>query len=285
MAYKTPREVFDCTVSNGLAKTTQSGNSFIGMTFLAGAYIAIGAFLAVRVGGALPVEVWGSMGKLLFAVVFPIGLMLVVVCGADLFTGNCMTLAASFCDKKISAFQTIRGGVYSWCGNFVGALFVAYCLAYLSSLVFETVTVNGEASMPWAAYMVQLTNTKCHLGFMEAFWRGVGCNWLVCLAVYAATAAEDITGKIIALWIPTTAFVSLSMEHCIANMFFVPLGIFIGNDQRYVEMSASAGHPALNTSWAEFFSQNLLPVTLGNIAGGAILVAAVYAFIYKGKRA
>lgn len=281
MSSNTPQEIFNHTVNNGVTKCACTARASIGMTFLAGAYIAIGAFLAVRVGGALPFEIWGSLGKLLFAVVFPIGLMLVLLCGADLFTGNCMTLTASCCNRKITLQQTIKGGILSWCGNFVGALFVAYCIAYISGLIFDTATANGQKTMPWAGFLVNLTNAKCHLGFSEAFWRGVGCNWLVCIAVYAATAAKDVTGKIIALWIPTTAFVALGMEHCIANMFFVPLGIFTGTDARYIDMANIPGHPALNTTWNEFLIDNLIPVTLGNIAGGAILVAGIYAFIYS----
>lgn len=282
MSCQTPREIFDSTVTSGIAKNACGPRARLGLTMLAGAYIAIGAFLAIRVGGALPFEVWGSMGKFLFAVVFPIGLMLVLLCGADLFTGNCMTLTASCCRSKITPLATLKGWVWSWCGNFIGALFVAWCIAYLSGLIFDTVSADGQKTMPWASYAVNLANAKCHLAFAEAFWRGVGCNWLVCLAVYAATAAKDVTGKIIALWIPTTAFVALGMEHCVANMFFVPLGIMTGTDPRYLALD---GAPALQTGWTEFLVDNMIPVTLGNIAGGAVLVAGAYAFIYGNKRA
>ena len=191
-----------------------------------------------------------------------------------------MSLAAAGYRKNISIVAACKSGIYSWGGNFVGALFVAYFMAYSSGIIFETINFAGQSTMPWANSIVSIANSKCTLSFGDAFWRAVGCNWLVCLAVYAASAAEDITGKIIALWFPTMAFVAMGMEHCIANMFFVPLGILTGTDQRYLAMS---GAVPLHATWETFFMNNLLPVTLGNILGGAILVAGIYAIIYKEK--
>ena len=137
--------------------------------------------------------------------------------------------------------------------------------------------------MPWASAAVGIANSKCALTFGEAFWRAVGCNWMVCIAVYAAAAAEDISGKILALWFPTMAFVAMGMEHCVANMFFVPLGLWTGSDPRYLEMVQAGLATPLTTSWGSFFINNLIPVTLGNIAGGAILVAGIYAIIQKNQ--
>jgi len=280
MTFKTPSLLLDTIVGGGAGRTKQSFAATCGLTFLAGAYIALGGFLAIRCGAFLPVSVWGSMAKFVFAAVFPLGLMLVIVCGADLFTGNCMSLAAAFYRKNISIGAVCKSGIYSWLGNFVGALFVAYFMAYSSSLIFETMNFAGQSTMPWANSIVSIANSKCALGFGDAFWRAVGCNWLVCLAVYAATAADSISGKIMALWFPTMAFVAMGMEHCIANMFFVPLGILTGSDPRYMAIS---GAVPLHATWGSFFVSNLLPVTLGNILGGAILVAGIYASIYKEK--
>lgn len=284
MAYKPPGELPSIMVGMGQGKAHQSLVPRIVMTFLAGAYIALGGFLAVRLGAGYDYGQWGAFGKMIFASVFPVGLLLVVVCGGDLFTGNCMTLSAATGKKKISLGLGLYSGIFSWLGNFVGALFVAYALAYASGLIFDTATVGGEKTMPWAESIVKIANTKCHLPFWEAFWRGVGCNWCVCIAVYAAAAAEDIGGKFIALWFPVMAFVALSMEHCVANMFFIPLGLFTGADARYLAAVEAGKLPALTADWGSFMVDNLIPVTLGNFVGGAVLVAFAYLFAF-GKKA
>lgn len=275
------RALLVTAAEGGIGRTRQSLLQTAALTFLAGAYIALGGFLAVRCGLALPWEVWGSMGKFIFAAVFPLGLMLVVVCGADLFTGNCMTLAAARLQKEISIKDSFLSGLFAWLGNFAGALFVAVCMVWATGLIFDKApAVAGMSSMPWADALVKLANAKTSLGFMEAFWRAVGCNWLVCLAVYAAYAAKEVAGKILALWFPTMAFVALGMEHCIANMFFIPAAILTGTDPRYSALVEAGQAAPLTASWSSFFVDNLIPVTLGNIAGGTILVALLYTFVH-----
>lgn len=275
-----PVEILAKSVAGGIARTQQRPLSTFGLTVLAGAYIALGGFLAIRCGMALPWDVWGTFGKFVFAAVFPVGLMLVVLCGADLFTGNCMTLASAIYQKDISGKQALLSGVWAWVGNFIGALFVAYCMVYASGLIFDTVTQGGRATMPWANGLVALANSKTHLSFDAAFWRAVGCNWLVCLAVYASYAVKDGAGKIMALWFPTMAFVAMGMEHCVANMFFVPAAIFAGTDPRYLALVESGDAVALTATWSNFFVDNLIPVTLGNIVGGAVMVAGIYTLIH-----
>lgn len=284
MSCKSHLEIFTATINGGESKTKQSPFSALMLTMLAGAYIAIGAFLALKAGAGFPYENWGALGKLLFGAVFPLGLMLVLICGADLFTGNCMSLGSAAYVRRISGIAALKHGIFSWTGNFLGALFVAYFIAYQSGLIFETVTVGGEKTMPWASSIVQIANTKGHLAFGEAFWRGVGCNWLVCLAVYAATASDTVSGKILALWVPTMAFVALGMEHCIANMFFIPLGMLTGTHPLYMELVAAGHASSLSTGLSDFFVGNLIPVTLGNIAGGSLLVAGVYTWAHHRKK-
>ncbi len=264
-------------VNGGISRTRQRPVLTAALTFLAGAYIALGGFLAVRCGLALPWEIWGSMSKFIFAAVFPLGLMLVVLCGADLFTGNCMTLAAARYQKDISIPLAFASGVWAWIGNFAGALFVAVAIVWASRLIFETAPgADGTLVMPWANSLVKLANAKTSLGFWEAFWRAVGCNWLVCIAVYASYAVKDGAGKIFALWFPTMAFVAMGMEHCIANMFFIPAAMLTGTDAAYLALVSSGHATALTATWQSFFIDNLVPVTLGNIAGGAIMVAGLY---------
>lgn len=275
------RALLATAAEGGIGRTRQSALATAALTFLAGAYIALGGFLAVRCGLALPWEVWGSMSKFIFAAVFPLGLMLVVICGADLFTGNCMTLAAGGMQNEVSWGAALRSGVYAWVGNFAGALFVAVSMVWATGLIFDKApAVASMSAMPWAEALVKLANTKTSLGFMEAFWRAVGCNWLVCLAVYAAYAAKEVAGKILALWFPTMAFVALGMEHCVANMFFIPAAILTGTDPRYTALVAAGDAAPLTATWSGFFIDNLIPVTLGNIAGGAILVAVAYTLVH-----
>jgi formate/nitrite transporter len=272
MTTLTSREILDATVQMGLSKAGQSPGARCANTFLAGAYIALGGFLAIRVGLALPWETFGSLGKFVYGAVFPIGLMLVILCGADLFTGNCMTLTTARVRSGLTVKDSFVTGLSSWVGNFAGALFVAYFMAYATGLIFESV----QGSMPWAEAAVKLANGKSSLSFGEAFLRAVGCNWLVCLAVYAAAASREAVGKIVALWFPTMAFVALGFEHCVANMFFIPLGILTGSDPRYAALAEAGKAAALTADWTSFFVNNLLPVTLGNIAGGAVLVGMLY---------
>jgi len=131
---------------------------------------------------------------------------------------------------------------------------------------------------------VTVANTKCGLDFATAFFRGVGCNWLVCLAIWMAISADDIVSKIIAIWFPIMAFVAIGFEHNVANMFFIPLGIFVANNPTIAPNLATANIATTNlvgsAGWYNFFITNLIPVTLGNIVGAALFVAAVYWYVY-----
>lgn len=272
MAVLNSAEILEATVKMGVSKASQNAVSRFANTFLAGAYIAIGGFLAVRVGLPMSWEMYGPLGKFMFGAVFPVGLMLVLICGGDLFTGNCMTLTTAMYRSKVSAWSSFYTGVTSWLGNFLGALFVAYILAFSTGVIFES--VNG--TMPWAEAIVKLANGKTSLNFEEAFFRGIGCNWLVCLAVYAALSSQETVGKIFALWLPTMTFVSLGFEHCVANMFFIPLGIFVGGSDAYLSLVEAGKALPLTADWSSFFIDNLIPVTIGNILGGSVLVGMLY---------
>jgi len=216
-----------------------------------GAYIALGGLLALSVGGACPglAAAHPGLAKLLFAVVgLPAGLTMVLVTGAELFTGNVALCGAAALGGKATWAAVARNWVLSYAGNFAGALAVV-------ALVAAAGTLTG----PSAAAAVALASTKTRLAFWPAFWRGVGCNWLVCLAVWMATASRDFGGKAGAAFIAVPAFVVMGFEHSVANMFFIPMGMVAG---------APVGVAAL-------LLRNLLPVTLGNVVGGLVLVAAL----------
>jgi formate/nitrite transporter len=197
--------------------------------------------------------------------------MLVVIAGSELFTGNCMFAPISVLNGEASFKGLMKNWTLVYVGNFLGSIFVAYFLAYQCGF-FD--------SMPWAGWAATVANAKCGLDFTTAFLRGIGCNWLVCLAVWLAISSEDIISKIFSCWFPIMAFVTIGFEHSVANMFFIPLGIFAANDPSVATNLAAANVATANLSWYNFFITNLIPVTLGNIVGAALFVAALYWYVY-----
>lgn len=282
MAFKTPAQIEEAMINGGKGRTNQTVLTTLILGFLAGAYIAFGGMLAIRATATLPAEVWGSLSKFIFGGVFPVGLLLVIVGGADLFTGNCVTVPAALYSGDIKVGGLAKSWILSYIGNFIGSVFIAFFLGHLTGLMMEAVRVDGVVTaMPWAANAVKIANAKVALSFGEAFWRAVGCNWLVCLAVWLAASADDIMGKAIAIWFPIMAFVTIGFEHSVANMAFIPMGIFSGSSPAY---QALADAPVLKATWSNMMVNNLIPVTLGNIVGGALFVAGLYYMVYyKGK--
>lgn len=236
-------------------KTTLSFKSLLILSFFGGAYIAFGGLLALLVAGNLPqlqIENPGLV-KFIFGAVFPLGLILVVVAGAELFTGNNSFFTTGILSKKITIIDLTRNWFWVFTFNFVGSLFVAYFLADQADLLNQHQT----------NFIIKIGEAKTSLSFNVLFLRAIGCNWLVCLALWMTTQAKTISGKILVIWFPIMAFVAMGFEHSIANQFFVPLAIFKGAD----------------ITWASFLIKNLLPVTLGNIIGGGLFVGAAYYFI------
>eukprot|EP00189_Rhodosorus_marinus_P012794 CAMPEP_0184738234 /NCGR_PEP_ID=MMETSP0315-20130426/946_1 /TAXON_ID=101924 /ORGANISM="Rhodosorus marinus, Strain UTEX LB 2760" /LENGTH=312 /DNA_ID=CAMNT_0027205875 /DNA_START=73 /DNA_END=1011 /DNA_ORIENTATION=- len=223
-------------------------------SILGGAYIGYGSLLALTVGGACPGLLATNPGlqQMVFgAFGLPFGLMMVLVTGAELFTGNTMTVSAAFHEKKVSVSDIAKSWIVSFGGNLVGSVLLAYLAA--ASGVLAT-----------AAGPLAVAKAKTSLPFIQLLVRGILCNWLVTAAVYMASGARDLGGKMIAIWFPISAFVAMKFEHSVANMFMIPFGIMLG-----------AG-----VSWQSFFLGNLLPVTLGNIVGGALIMATMNAVIF-----
>jgi len=221
---------------------------------LSGCHIGFGAFLMLSVGGACPGLAATNPGLqkiVLGAFGLPFGLMMTLLSGAELFTGNTALVTMALMEKKANTEQLIKSWGSSYAGNFVGSL-------ALAALVFTGGTlISGGASVPVAV-------AKTSLSFPQAFARGILCNWLVCMAVYLASFSKDVAGKMVSIWFCISAFVALGLEHSVANMFIIPLGI----------MNGAA------VTWKAFFLKNLLPVTLGNIVGGAVCVAAAFCQFY-----
>ncbi|HEY6871092.1 MAG TPA: formate/nitrite transporter family protein [Geobacteraceae bacterium] len=258
--YLTPAETVQAIVANGRRVTTQSPMRTMVLSVLAGFYIAFGAQLATVVSQDAAAFVGQGIARFLAGSVFSLGLMLVVICGAELFTGNSL-LASSALHGEISWGKLLENWLIVILGNLIGSLFFA-------RLMFESrLWTNGSVT----EQALRLAEVKCQLPFMVALIRGILCNWLVCLAVFMATAARDVTGRMVACYVPIMAFVASGFEHSIANMYFIPTGLFLA-----AELGRS--DPAL--TWTNFFVANLVPVTLGNILGGVVFVAFAYWYVH-----
>jgi len=255
-----PGEAVAAIVSGSRRVLTQSLGRTVVLSLLAGFYIAFGAQLSTMVTQDTAQFVGVGISRLLGGSVFSVGLMLVVVCGAELFTGNSL-LAGAALHGEISWSKVAENWLVVILGNLAGALFFAWMMA--EARLWETPAVGEN--------MIRLATAKCRLPFWVALIRGVLCNWLVCLAVMMATAARDIPGKLLACYVPIMTFVTSGFEHSVANMYFIPVGLIVSGQSGRIE-------PGL--SWEAFLIANLIPVTIGNILGGVIFVASAYWFVH-----
>ena len=263
-----PDEMARRVLDLGVAKARLTAPDTIALAVLAGAFIGIGAAFATLAMtdtglGLGPARVLGG-------VTFSLGLILVVVAGAELFTGNNL-VAMAWASRFITTGALLRNWVLVFMGNLIGALITGV-------LVFWSGTWSaGEHEVAMTA--MRIAAKKAQLGFGEAFARGILCNALVCLAVWLSQSGRSTTDKVLAIIWPITAFVALGFEHSIANMYFIPLGMLLRSDAGLVAEAAAAGIPVEVLSTAGFVS-NLVPVTLGNVVGGTLLVASIYWFVY-----
>lgn len=258
--FLTPTETIQTIILNGKRVMSQCRRRTFLLSLLAGFYIAFGAQLSTVVTHDFAAFAGLGAARLLGGIVFSFGLMLVVICGAELFTGNSL-LVSSALDGEISWLKLLENWGLVLLGNLLGALFMAWLL--YESQLWQNGTVATQALAVAAA--------KCKLTFWVAFVRGILCNWLVCLAVFMATAARDVTGKLFSCLVPITAFVASGFEHSIANMYFIPAGLLLQQNFGITE-------PAL--TWGGFLMGNILPVTLGNCVGGVLFVACAYWYVH-----
>jgi formate/nitrite transporter len=257
-SFKSPVDTAKAISNTAGAKNSANIVNVILLSFLAGAYIAFGGLLAeIASAGMLAAGAPVGLEKFVFGAVFPVGLIIVVLAGSELFTGNVMFMTIGVLDGSASVGGLAKNWVLSWIFNFVGALFVAFVLAYMGGLF--------PADSAFATKATAVAAAKVKMPFAQAFIKAIGCNWLVCLAVWLANASDDIIGKIVGIWFPIMAFVTIGFEHSVANMFFIPLGMFLG---------------AKGVTWSTIIVNNLIPVTIGNIIGGAVFVACIYWYTY-----
>ncbi len=255
-----PKEIAERVENIGVVKARLPLLPMAMLGIVAGAFIGLGALYFVLV--ASDPTLGFAASRVLGGLVFSLGLVLVVVAGAELFTGNNL-LAMAWCDGKISTAEVLRNWVIVCCTNFIGAAGLAV-VVYLS----------GHAEMNnglIAAKYVQIAAAKTSMPFWTAFFKGVLCNVLVCMAVWMALAGRSVVDKVVAIIFPISAFVAAGFEHSIANMYLIPLGMMLQDQAQPV------------ITWAGF-AHNLVPVILGNLIGGSVLVGVVYHFIYRHGR-
>ena len=254
-------------------KVAGSFQKLLILGILAGAFIAFAAEGSNMAAFNLFAEpsTYG-LGKALAGVVFGTGLMLVILAGGELFTGNTMILAA-VCEKKVSISKMLRNWIIVYIGNFIGSVFIAYMMVH-SGLFSSGADMLGAVTLKIAVY-------KVNLGFSQAFFLGIMCNWLVCLAVWISYGADTMAGKILSIIFPIWLFITSGFEHSVANMYYIPAGILIKSNATFVELSHLSKEVLNSLTWGSFVVHNLIPVTLGNIVGGGIFVGMAYWYVYK----
>ncbi len=267
MNFCTPKEIVANSLQTWVGKSRLSLFNTLALGILAGAYIAFGAEGSTMAVHDLPGV---GLGRVLAGILFATGLMLVIVCGAELFTGNVL-IWVGVLERKIPVEAMLRNWSLVYVANFIGSLLIVY-LMYASGLWSFNNSLYGAAALKIAV-------SKVNLSFTEAFVRGILCNWLVCLAVWMTFASKDITGKIFGIFFPIMLFVTSNFEHCIANMYYLPAGLMAKTLPAVVEAS-KLGAKVDTLTIQSILANNLLPVTLGNIVGGLVFVGTYYWFCY-----
>jgi formate transporter len=256
MAYKPPKEIAKAGIETGATKARLSWDKALVAGFLAGAYIAFSGLLAFTVTAGMPERIWGTLANFFTGSVFSLGLILVVVAGSELLTGNMALVPLAAMRGRASLKKLAENWFFVLVGNLLGSLFVAYFLAIKTGVGTAPLPLERLAGI---AHKKAVEETE-----FQIFLRGLGCNWLVCLAVWMALAAEDITGKVLAIFFPVMAFVAMGFDHVVANMFFLPAAIW-------------AGVPDI-TWWDAV--HNWIFAFLGNLAGATVFVAGAYWYLY-----
>lgn len=242
--------------------------------FMAGAFIAMGANASSA--AAFNVSNYG-LSKLVAGLVFPIGLIFVILGGAELFTGN-MLISIGVLNKKITVNKMLKNWCLVWIGNLLGAL----TYSFLVSQTIQFDSSHGELG----GYVLKLAAGKVNMSFMAVFVSGILCNWIVCQTVFIAYTTKNVAGKILAMYLPIMLFVITGFEHVVANMYYLLAALFVKGNATYVADAVERGaslESIQSITLSNIFVNNLLPATLGNIFGGVVLVAVIYVYMYTVK--
>jgi formate/nitrite transporter len=265
-----PDEIAKKVESVGVAKAKLGFYSTATLAILAGAFISLGGIYFTLATSQITLSY--PFTQLLGGLTFSLGLILVVIAGAELFTGNNLIVMA-FASRKISFQKLLRNWSIVYAGNFVGALLTSIVLYFTNVWTFNNYQFGIRA--------VTIANNKVNLDFVEAFSLGILCNALVCLAIWLAMGGRNVTDKILGIIFPISAFIAVGFEHSVANMYFLPFALMIKDDPNMLlALQNSVSNIDLSNLHLAGLFNNLLPVSLGNIVGGSLFVGIVYWFIY-----
>ncbi len=271
-----PPEMAQKAADVGVLKAKMGGRNLFVLAVLAGAFIALGAVFFTIITTDCSDKLPFGLMRLAGGIAFSLGLILVVIAGAELFTGNNLIIMA-WASKNISTCELLRNWGIVYLGNFVGAAATAVFMLFTGQYLFS----DGAVGLN----ILTIADYKCSLPFFQSFALGVFCNALVCLAVWLCFSCYTATDKILAIIFPIAAFVACGFEHCVANMYFIPMGMLVkqfSSDTLWVLIGRSPSDFG-GLSGFNFLFKNLLPVTIGNIFGGSVMVGIVYWFIYIRK--
>lgn len=275
MEVLSPDKILDKVSDAYVIKARSSTKKLIVLSFMAGVFIALAAsastFAAYNLLGE---SKYLGLGKLIQGLTFTPGLVFVLIAGAELFTGNNLMII-SLLDKKIQAKELLRAWIIVYLGNFIGSVFVAFML--YKSGQFES--GGGELG----ARIILLANSKVHLGFSKGIILGIFCNILVCLGVWMSFGSDSQVGKMLCAFFPVMLFVLSGFEHSIANMYYIPAGIFAKALPDLATLTGLEANVLEALNWGSFLTGNLLPVTIGNIIGGGIFVGFCYWLAFRKK--
>ena len=267
-----PQKIVEDNIKVAVGKVNMPLGKMLLLGIFAGIFIACGASAS-----SVAMHAMDNVGlqRLVGGCIFPVGLMMIVFIGGELFTGDCLMIMGAM-NKKFSALSIVRVLAVVFLSNFVGSVFMAF-MVYLSGQLNYTGGLLG-------AFTIKIALGKSTMDFGTAFVSGILCNIFVCAAVLMAAAAKDIAGKVLAIFFPIMAFVVSGYEHCVANMYYIPAGIFAMGNEAYVEKAMSEyGYTAeqlAELNWMNFFVTNEIPVTLGNIVGGMVCVGVILFMIH-----
>ncbi len=266
--YLSPLEITEYTIEGGMNKVNRSFKIVFLMAIMAGIYVALGAFASSVAAHDITNK---GVAKLVTGAVFPIGLMFVVINGADLFTGNCL-IAVSCLHKRTTLMGFVKNLAIVLLGNFIGAVIIAFLVAN-----------SGLLSMSdnrFGAYVLKTAVSKTTLPFTQALCLAILCNIFVCAGIWMIYGAKDVTGKILAGFFAIFAFAISGAEHVVANMYYVPLALLTKGNVAFAEAAHLTAVQVEHLTWGSFFVNNVLPVTIGNILGG-LFIGIMYFMIYK----
>jgi formate/nitrite transporter len=263
-----PVEIVQTCCTAGTYKGGLTPSNWLVRAFMAGLYIAVGAALATVCGTGVQ-EVAPGLKSMIAGAVFPVGLIAIVLTGMELFTGDCMLMPVACLNKKLNWGRMFYAWLWVYVGNFIGSIFWAYLMS-----VGPFTIGGGDELTPFGTNAVAIAESKVlpyiaqgGAGWWSAFMKGIACNLLVNVAILLAFSSKNMIGKFFGIWFPIMAFVASGFEHSVANMYFIPVGIFLG----------------ANIGWDQFVVWNLIPVTLGNIVGGMVFIGFVYQWAFKGE--